>query len=246
VIKTKTFSDVSVLSRNLSINIENLTYRYTPNSAPVLEDISLKLNAGDLVSLTGPPGVGKTTLLNCISTLQTSEYHKFEISYQSTNKYSLSVLRSLISYSTQTRYIFDGTIAENIAVYSQSISASKILKTLKDYDLWDVFSELPKGLETHISNTSSLSNTLKVYIHLARSLVRSPNVMIIDDIFLTLDTDISQKLLTSISRLASIVLFVSKEPSLISIANRSLILSPSGLVEISPRILQSKLSGNTP
>ena len=161
------------------------------------------------------------------------------------SKSVVSQLRSIIAYSTQTRYIFDGTIAENIAVYSPSISSSKILKTLKDFDLWDVFSELPKGLETHISNTSSLSNTLKVYIHLARSLVRSPYVMIVDDIFLTLDNEISQKLLTSISRLTSIVLFVSKDPSLISIANRSLILSPNGLVEISPRILQSKLTGKS-
>ncbi len=244
-IKTKTFSDISELSTNLSINIENLTYRYTPSSDPVLEDISLKLKAGDLVSLTGPPGVGKSTLLNCISTLQTSDYHKFEISRQSTDKYSLAVLRSIISYSTQTRYIFDGTIAENIAVYSPSISSSKILKTLKDFDLWDVFSELPNGLETHISNTSSLSNTLKVYIHLARSLVRLPYVMIVDDIFLTLDNEISQKLLVSISRLISIVLFVSNDPSLISLANRSLILSPTGLVEISPQILQSKLAGKS-
>ena len=69
--------------------------------------------------------------------------------------------------------------------------------------------------------------------------------MIVDDIFLTLDTEISQKLLASISRLTSIVLFVSKDPSLISIANRSLILSPNGLVEISPKILHSKLTGKS-
>ena len=191
------------------------------------------------------PGLITTLEINFETKCVELNYHKFEISRQSTDKYSLPVLRSFIAYSTQTRYIFDGTIAENIAVYSPSISSSKILKTLKDFDLWDVFSELPNGLETHISNTCSLSNTLKVYIHLARSLVRSPYVMIVDDIFLSLDNEISQKLLVSISRFTSIVLFVSKDPSLISLANRSLILSPKGLVEISPQILQSKLAGKS-
>jgi ATP-binding cassette subfamily C protein len=241
--KSTTFKDLSKFSNDISLKVENLSYRYTPNSDPVFQDISLNLQSGDIVSLTGPPGVGKTTLLNCLSALEASNYDKFEIGDQPVDQYQISALRNLISYSTQSRYIFDGTIAENIAVYNPSITSPQIRKTLKYFDLWDDFSDLPKGLETHISNTSTISNTVKVYIHLARSLVRSPYIIIIDDFLLYLDSEKVQSLLTKISQSSAIVLFVTKDPSLISIANRSLVLSKKGLLELPPSSLYSKLSG---
>ena len=243
LVKSRTFKDLSNFSNNISLNVENISYRYTPNSDPIFQDISLSLQSGDIVSLTGPPGVGKTTLLNCLSALETSSYDKFEIGDQPLKNYSLPALRNLLTYSTQTRYIFDGTIAENIAVYDSSISPPQIRKILKRFDLWDEFSILPKGLETHISSTSTISNTIKVYIHLARALVRSPYILILDDIFLSIDSQKAQNLLIKISQSSAIILFVTKDPSLISLANRSLILSKKGLLELTPSSLQSKLSG---
>ena len=220
------------ISSNPKIEISNLSYKFTPNSEPIFNSVNLDITEGDVISLTGPPGSGKTTLLQCFSCLLDSDYDKFNISDTDIKDFSSISLRKSIAYVSQSQYIYDATVLDNLRVFDKSISVENILKTIDFFHLDGIFNELSDGLSTSISQISPTSKTTKNSIHLLRALIRQPRILLIDDVLSQFSSEESLKLINSIISCVPIVVFVSKNPDIISFANRSLVLNKGNLVEV--------------
>ena len=220
------------ISSNPKIEISNLSYKFTPNSEPIFNSVNLDITEGDVISLTGPPGSGKTTLLQCFSCLLDSDYDKFNISDTDIKDFSSISLRKSIAYVSQSQYIYDATVLDNLRVFDKSISVENILKTIDFFHLDGIFNELSDGLSTSISQISPTSKTTKNSIHLLRALIRQPRILLIDDVLSQFSREESLRLINSIVSCVPIVVFVSKNPDIISFANRSLVLNKGNLVEV--------------
>ena len=170
------------ISSNPKIEISNLSFKFTPNAEPIFNSINIDITEGDVISLTGPPGSGKTTLLQCFSCLLDSDYDKFNISNTDIKDFSSISLRKSIAYVSQSQYIYDATVLDNLRVFDKSISVENILKTIDFYHLDGIFNELSDGLSTSISQISPTSKTTKNSIHLLRALIRQPRIILIDDV----------------------------------------------------------------
>ncbi len=229
------------LVSNSSISLDSGGFRYTPGSPPVFEGISLNAQHGDVISLTGPPGSGKTTLLQSLSYLTDLDSGSITLSDSPIGSYAPSLLRSTLSFTSQDKYIFTASALENIKVFDPQISQSNILDTIELYGLASILSSLPQGLATELGPSVQISNSDKIIIHLLRSLVRNPRILVIDELLADIDSDFAQSLLIRISQNIPIVIFVSLDPNLISIANRSLVLSSKGLQELPPPELITRI-----
>ncbi len=224
------------------IQVNGLNYRFSPISDSIFNSLTLSLNEGEVISLTGPSGSGKTILLQCLSGIIESEYEEFTISDIPLKSVSPNALKTSISYMSQSKYIFNGSVLENIKVFDSSINTSLIQKTIKFYDLGEFLVDLPQGLDTIISSSSSISDTTKTVIHILRTLIRTPRVLLMDDILTSFDREKAITLISKISRVTPIFIFASKDPNLISLASRSLILRNGNLIEAETSQLISKLN----
>jgi len=222
------------LISNSTIDLSNGSFRYTPGSPNVFDGVSLKVRHGDVISLSGPPGSGKTTLLQSLSYLTALDSGEITLSGTPISAYAPALLRNTLCFTAQDKYIFTASALENIKVFDPQISQSNILDTIHLYELDSILTSLPQGLATELGPSVQISNSDKVIIHLLRSLVRNPRILIIDDLLTDIDSKFAQQLLLRITQNIPIVIFVSLDPSLLSIASRSLLLNKEGLQEISP------------
>jgi ATP-binding cassette subfamily C protein len=238
-------SPTSNITPNLSI--ENLSYSYSPNSAPIIDSANLILSPGDLISLSGPPGSGKSTFLQCISNLIECKYSKFQVNNQDLLMMPEEFVRHKISYVSQNSFLFNGSAIDNVALFDKSISANHVQEIISSYELESFLEDLPQGLHTEVGQSSSIASSSKSMIHLLRALVRSPQVLLIDNIFQNIPPDTLSKVIQSISLNISIVVFVTQEPSLVALCNRSLVINSSKLLELNPStLIQNMISHDSP
>ncbi len=237
-------SPTSNVTPNLSI--ENLSYSYSPNSEPVIDAASLNLNPGDLISLSGPPGSGKSTFLQCIANLIECNYSSFTINNQDIGSISEEFVRHKISYVSQSAFLFNGSAIDNISLFDKSISTSHVQSIINSYSLEEFLQDLPQGLQTEVGQSSTIASSSKSMIHLLRALVRSPQILLIDSLFQNIPPDSLSELIQSVSSNIPIVLFVTQEPSIVALSNRSLVINGSNLIELKPSALISNMiSRNT-
>jgi ATP-binding cassette subfamily B protein len=238
-------SPTSNITPNLSI--ENLSYSYSPNSASIIDSANLILSPGDLISLSGPPGSGKSTFLQCISNLIECKYSKFQVNNQDLSLMPEEFVRHKISYVSQNSFLFNGSAIDNVALFDKSISANHVQEIISSYELESYLEDLPQGLHTEVGQSSSIASSSKSMIHLLRALVRSPQVLLIDNIFQNIPPDTLSKIIQSISLNIPIVVFVTQEPSLVALCNRSLVINSSKLLELNPStLIQNMISHDSP
>ena len=157
---------------------------------PALSDISIELAQGKTLGIIGPPGSGKTSLLNLIPRF--FEVSQGQILMDGTNirKLRLRDLRSLISFMPQEPFLFAGTIGQNITFGDENISESELIRAAKDAALYDAIQAFPKGFDTVVGEKGVvLSGGQKQRVALARSLIRETPILILDDPISQVDTE---------------------------------------------------------
>lgn len=235
--------NVETKQKNLVPNLifENLSYKFTENSDLIIDNASATLVSGDLISLTGPPGSGKSTLLKCLANLITCKSDNFIINNRDINNISEIEVRGISSYVSQTPFFFGGTVLDNITLYDESISLSHVYKTISMLELDQLMIDLPQGLNTELGSSSPISATSQLYIHLLRSLIRNPEILLVDIPLDTLPPKDSTTLVEKLSFISEIIILNTRSPDIVSMCNRSFVLHNSKLIETKPQDLSETL-----
>ena len=176
--KSYTSDPYDVPKENIKGEIEfkNVNYNQT------LKDFNFKVDAGDLVSITGSPSSGKSTLMELLIGLM--KIDSGEILLDGTNIYDMDVYeyRGLFGYVPQEKWIFDGTIAENIGYGIDDYTEDDIKNVCKLLGIDNIIESLPDKYNTKISDDkNTISDSEKDLITLARAMIRNPKICIIDD-----------------------------------------------------------------
>ena len=177
------------------IEFKNVTYTYPTRSTPALNDISLKITAGQTIALVGRSGAGKSTIASLLPRFYDVTQGEILLDSINIQQYTLSSLRKQIGYVSQNVHLFNGTIAENIAYGEKELhSKEDIINAAKFANALEFIDKLEQGIDTEIGdNGILLSGGQRQRIAIARVLLRNNPILIFDEATSALDNE-SEKL----------------------------------------------------
>jgi HlyB family type I secretion system ABC transporter len=173
-----------------------------PQPTPILEGITLDVPAGTTVAIVGRSGSGKTTLVKCLAGL--IEPTRGSITYDGIDLAKLDHrdLRRRIGFVLQDPYLFDDTIARNIAIGSEQPDMERVERAARIANAHDFIDRLPFGYETWIGETGVLlSGGQRQRIAIARAVFVEPPVLIFDEATSSLDTESERAVQANVDRL---------------------------------------------
>jgi subfamily B ATP-binding cassette protein MsbA len=195
-----TQSDIEDGTKMLDLDInkvmfKNIELRYGETIA--LKGINLIAKKGQKIALVGDSGGGKSSLVNLI--LRFYDPYNGEVSFDNTNikEFTFKSLRDNISIVTQRVYIFNDTIANNIA-FGSNADYEKVKNALVQAHAWDFVEKLENGIETTLDESgSNLSGGQRQRIAIARALYKDPQILIFDEATSALDNE-SESIITQV------------------------------------------------
>ncbi|BBZ40848.1 ABC transporter ATP-binding protein [Mycobacterium conspicuum] len=170
------------------VEFEHVSFAYRPG-VPVIEDLSLVAEPGSTVAIVGPTGAGKTTLVNLLMRFYEVDSGRILIDGVDITSLSRRALRSRIGMVLQDTWLFDGTIAENIAYGRPEASADEVVAAAKAAYVDRFVRTLPAGYDTGVSSDgANLSAGEKQLITIARAFLARPQLLILDEATSSVDT----------------------------------------------------------
>ncbi|HLA12525.1 MAG TPA: ABC transporter ATP-binding protein [Pyrinomonadaceae bacterium] len=216
------------------IEFRDLTFRYHINDQPVLHDINLSIKPGQIVAFVGRTGSGKSTLVNLIPRVIEAPENTLFIDGISVRDYPLAQLRSSIGYVPQETFLFSDSLAENIGFGVAHADLRKIEEAAAVAGLTEDVQGFPEGFNTLVGERGiTLSGGQKQRTAIARAIVRSPRILILDDALSSVDTYTEEKIL---SRLRGVMrertsLIVSHRISTVRDADQICVLEEGRIIE---------------
>lgn len=215
------------------LTFEKVDFHYIP-SAPVLEDINFVIQPGEMVALIGPTGVGKTTIISLIARFYDPISGRVLLDGRDLKDITLSSLRNQISIVLQDIFLFNGTVAENIAYGSKSSTIEQIIESAKAAKAHDFIEQLPEGYDTMIGERGvKLSGGQKQRLSIARAVLRNSPILILDEATAAVDVETESKIQQAIQELAGsrTIIIIAHRLSTVKRANRIFVLDEGKIVE---------------
>lgn len=171
-----------------SVRFDSVSFSYPDEKDKlVLDDVSFFVKGGKHIALVGPTGAGKTTIINLIARFYDPTKGKIFIDDQDISKVTVSSLRRNIALMPQDSMLFSSTVRENL-LYSNDASEEKMYISCKRIGIDSMIENLPNGYDTRIDEIS-LSQGQKQLLALARTLISSPKILILDEATSNIDTN---------------------------------------------------------
>jgi ABC-type multidrug transport system fused ATPase/permease subunit len=169
------------------IVFDNVTFWYVEGK-PVVQDVTLRVQHGQIIAIVGHSGVGKTTLMNLLMRFYDPQQGRILIDGLDLRDIKLESLRRHVSMVAQENVLFSVSIMENVKYGNRDATDEQAIAACKAADLHDFIMSLPDGYETMIGEDGiKLSGGQKQRLALARALVCDPKVLILDDVTSALD-----------------------------------------------------------
>lgn len=184
---------------NGRIEFRNLTFRYHSDSEPVLRDINLSIEAGQIVAFVGRTGSGKSTLVNLIPRVLDAPDGTLLIDNIPVADYPLAQLRSAIGYVPQETFLFSNSLAKNISFGVEQAEPKQIERAADIAGLVSDVQDFPEGFDTLVGERGiTLSGGQKQRTAIARAVLREPKILILDDALSSVDTYTEERILSQL------------------------------------------------
>lgn len=181
--------------------IENVNFSYTPDK-PLIENFNVTIKAGQKVAIVGPTGCGKTTLINLLMRFYDANRGCIYLDGVSIYDISRQTLRENYGMVLQDTWMKKGSVAENIALGKADATLDEIIAAAKAVRAHSFIKRLPKGYDTIIGDEdSSLSQGQRQLISIARVMLCSPSVLILDEATSSIDTRTEAKIQEAFDKL---------------------------------------------
>ena len=184
------------------INFKNINFKYNSEEREILKSINLNIIGGEMTSLVGHSGAGKTTILNLIPRFYDKVSGDILIDGQSIYDKTLSSLRNNISLVNQDTTLFDDTIKNNIAYANLDASDDEIFEAAKLSHCNEFIDKLPNKFDTLIGeNGTRLSGGEKQRVSIARAMLKKSKIILLDEATSSLDAETESKIQDAIKLL---------------------------------------------
>ncbi len=206
----KALTDIKIAG---NVTFENVCFSYIEDT-DVLRNVSFSVSPGKMVAIVGPTGAGKSTIANLMMRFYDCDSGNITIDGLDIRKFSLRTIRNSVSIVMQDIFLFNGTVAENIAYGVDLASFEEIKKAAQMSGAEEFILDMPSGYETLIGERGvKLSGGQKQRLSIARALLRNSPILILDEATAAVDMHTEKKIQAAISE-------VTKNRSTIVIAHR--------------------------
>jgi ATP-binding cassette subfamily B protein len=219
---------------NGNVELTHVTFGYPGQTEINLDNVNLKIISGQTLGVVGVIGSGKTTLAQMLLRFYDPLSGDICISGKSIREFALKDLRNYIGYVSQEPFLFSTSIRNNIALGRENATESEIEKIVTLTGLNSDLDQFPDHLETLIGEKGvTLSGGQKQRIALARALLKSPKLLILDDSFSNLDSEMEEKLLQNLNEnfKSTTKIIISHRLSTIRNANEIVLLDRGAIRE---------------
>ena len=211
----------------------NLNFGY--NGVPVLKEVNLRIPAGSSLAIVGPTGCGKTTLVSLIARIYDAEPGAVLIDGRPIREFPLETLRRNIGFVPQETFLFSLTIRENIALGRDEASLDEIKAAAEAANIAQDIESFPESYNTAVGERGiTLSGGQKQRTAIARALLRSPRILVLDDALSSVDTHTEDKILNHLREImhGRTTIFISHRVSTVRNADRIAVLYQGRIVEL--------------
>ncbi len=185
------------------LRFDSVGFEYVEN-IPVLSDISLTVPAGSMVALVGPSGGGKTTFVDLVARFYDPTRGAVLINGVDLRNFKLESYRHRLAIVTQEVFLFDGSVAENIAYGCRDATMEGIDDAARRANAYEFIHSLPEGFDTLIGERGiKLSGGQRQRLSIARAVLADPEILILDEATSNLDTESEQLIQASVQQLVA-------------------------------------------
>lgn len=176
----------NMTSSDGTLKFENVRFSYNPE-VELIRNFSLDVKSGQKIAIVGPTGCGKSTIINLLLRFYDIDGGKIIVSGKDINDITRDSLRNQFGMVLQETWIFTGTVAENISYGMPTATREQIIEASKAVYAHGFIKRLPNGYDTIISEDSGLSQGQKQLICIARIMLMSPPMLILDEATSSID-----------------------------------------------------------
>ncbi len=216
------------------VEFSNVRFGYD-KSNPVLKGLSFVAKPGEMIGLVGKSGAGKSTTINLICRFYEPDAGSVKIDGKDYREIALQDLREQIGIVLQEPFLFNGTIAENIAYGKQSATMDEIMSAAKSANAHNFILSKPDGYDSLVGEKGAkLSGGERQRVSIARAILHDPRILILDEATSSVDVETEKQIQEAISRLVEgrTTFAIAHRLSTLRNADRLIVLDKGEIVEI--------------
>ncbi|RAR41409.1 ABC transporter ATP-binding protein [Paenibacillus sp. MDMC362] len=215
------------------VEFDRITFGYE-GGAPVIQDLDLHINPGEMIGIVGTTGAGKSSLISLLCRFYDVNEGSIRIDGIDIRELAQSDLHRMVGLVQQEPYLYSGTVLDNVRLFDETISRERVIEACRFIGADSIIMRMREGYDTRLSERGSgLSAGERQLISFARIIVFQPKILILDEATANLDSHTEQLIQNALQLVAEgrTTLVIAHRLSTIMGADRILVMSKGRIVE---------------
>lgn len=225
---------LSIETIRTAVTLDNVTFQYDPEEAPVLEEVTFNIPQGKMTAVVGPSGAGKSTLVNLVARLYDPTSGAIRVDGVDLRELDLENWHSKIAVVSQDTFIFNDSVLANLKFANPAATDEQVQEATRLANADEFIQSLPQGYQTLLGDRGvRLSGGQQQRVAIARAILANPQLLILDEATSHLDTQAERSIQESLDKLSQrcTTLVIAHRLSTIYHADQIIVLKESRLVE---------------
>ncbi|MDO9476900.1 MAG: peptidase domain-containing ABC transporter [Pseudohongiella sp.] len=213
--------------------LENVSYAYPGSHVPVLQNINLELEPGEIVALVGPSGAGKSTLLKIMAGLLQPDHGVVKLDGRDICESGVRLYRDVCAGILQTDQLLSGSILDNITLFDQQPDLERVHHAAQQAQIHELIMSLPMNYNSMIGDMGSMLSAGQAQrILLARAFYKPAKILFLDEATANLDIQTERAVIESLRALKTSIVLISHRPEIYQLASKKLFLDRGVCIDL--------------